>query len=105
MQVQAALRALGLSGLFLVGCTSVNPTEQIGAFAEATRAYSMQAADAYQDINRVTIERRIADLATEKDPTTVGNRLVNEQPFEPFLEGADLATRLELLQGLGNYAQ
>jgi hypothetical protein len=53
----------------------------------------------------VTIERRIADLATENDPATVGGRLVNEQPFEPFLEGADLGTRLQLLQGLDNYAQ
>jgi hypothetical protein len=105
VRMQTALRTAVLSGLLLAGCTSVNPTEQVGVFAEATRAYSSQAADAYQDINSVTVERRIADLATENNSTTVGSRLVDERPFEPFLEGADLGTRLELLQGLGNYAQ
>lgn len=105
MRLIIVLRSGILLGFFLVGCTSVNPTEQIGAFAEATKVYSTQAAAAYQDINNVTIERRVADLSTMNDPAMVGSSLEDDQTFEPFIEGADLGIRLQLLQALGNYAQ
>src|SRR4051794_21621605 len=103
--VQAKLSAVGLFGLLVTGCASVNPTEQVGAFAAATKAYTVEATEAYQDINHATTERRLADLAAENDPSTVGQRLADQKIFEPFLAGDALDIRLGYLRALGNYAE
>lgn len=92
------------------GCAQTNPTGEVGAFAEATSSYAVEAQQAYQTINRVTIERRVADLATESDPNVLGKELVdaktlqNKDTLSPFLDGVALETRLALLSSLRNYA-
>lgn len=91
-------------------CIQTNPTGEVGAFAEATKSYALEAEQAYQTINRVTMERRIADLATENDPSVLGTQLVDSKTLQntdtlgPFLGGVALETRLALLQALRGYA-
>jgi hypothetical protein len=83
--------------LFGYGCTS--SLNHIGAFSQATADLSKQAAAAYAEVNATTIERRINDIAAET------GAFPDDATFEALIGGADLRTRIALLEGIEAYAR
>jgi len=82
--------------LCAAGCaTSLN---HVGAFSQASADLSKRAADAYEKVNDVTIERRISDIAS--DP----NLSPDNETFKSLITSEEIGLRVSLLQGVGDYA-
>jgi hypothetical protein len=82
----------------LVGCSTPPPTTQIGEFAIATDELAEQATLAYQQIDVLTVQRKIVSVAS------VPGELPNDETFEGLLSEKQDRVRMELLDQLGSYA-
>lgn len=83
--------------LALTGCTST-PLNHVGVFSQASAELAKSAADGYEMINNITIERRLSDIASEAD------RYPNEDTFKQLITGSSLTTRIRLLRAMETYA-
>ncbi|SFM82027.1 hypothetical protein SAMN05421880_13622 [Nitrosomonas nitrosa] len=83
--------------LALTGCTST-PLNHVGVFSQASAELAKSAADGYEMINNITIERRLSDIASEAD------RYPNEDTFKHLITGSSLTTRIRLLRAMETYA-
>lgn len=83
--------------LALTGCTSTS-LNHVGVFSQASAELAKSAADGYEMINNITIERRLSDIASEAD------RYPNEDTFKQLITGSSLTTRIRLLRAMETYA-
>lgn len=83
--------------LALTGCTSTS-LNHVGVFSQASAELAKSAADGYEMINNITIERRLSDIASEAD------RYPNEDTFKHLITGSSLTTRIRLLRAMETYA-
>lgn len=103
MNKKPVLKAIRLScatlilSLSLIGCSL--PLNHIGAFSQASANLAKIAADAYNDVNETTIERRISDIASDPELSP------NDPTFEMLIADEALALRLSLLRGVKDYAE
>lgn len=94
-KVSAGLVGIIVS-IYLTGCSV--PLNHIGAFSQASADLAKCAADAYNDVNETTIERRIFDIAaTEESP--------DDTIFDKILDDQNLSVRISLLKGVENYSK
>ncbi len=85
-----------LLSLFFSGC--VSQLNHVGAFSQASADLAKNAAVVYEDVNEITIKRRIFNIAaTSESPS--------DDTFDKLIDDANLAVRISLLRNVENYSQ
>jgi hypothetical protein len=84
--------------LGLSGCATQSQLTQVGAFSAAATAYATEARDAFTQINDLSVERQLSEVALKAHPLEDG-------VFTGVLDTDDrLRLRLQALTALGAYA-
>ncbi len=82
----------------VVGCSTPRPATHIGEFAAATDDLAEQAMLAYQQIDELTVQRKIVSVAS------VTGELPDDGTFKGILSEEQRQVRIVLLDLLGSYA-
>ena len=82
----------------LSGCATPDQLSHVRAFSAAATAYSTEARDAFTQINELSVERKLSEVALKAEP-------LDEGAFTGVLDTDErLAPRLKALTALGAYA-